>query len=528
MQWWKISATAMFLAMNDNNLINWALGILACLILSELARMIYNTKIHPLKKVPGPWIAAATPLWIAWQRWNGRLSLTADALLTKYGPVVRISPSMVLINDGPTVSAIFSRRELDTAPKAVRALRVGSHDWTVTYPQNHIARERRHPVMIATTTKHLKYWRKTFEKNIGTMIHDLIRTGGTKAEDIVHHLRICTLRNSQVIMGGSGIDLDPSTFPAVVGEYNFLVIWRLCLPEWLFTWLEFGPFRHSQFRVKSSDLLYDLGAELCRQAKSTSEIMDDAPNVYQMFTDKKNPKGPATPDWTDNELSAEMAGQILAATETTSSALTFILYELTKNPKLMVRLHEELGTVEGNDALDSLPFLDACIREGLRFRPPVALTGSRLVPFGGMDVLGYHVPAGTVLTTQSLSMSRQRPDLFPQAEEYDPTRWIEGDEKLLQERRALLVPFGVGARRCPGGNMAIDQMRLLLAALVRTFEITLAPETTPEVMAPFEANGYRSRTDSCHMFFTPRVLGGVRCANGKVVMAEESGKLYIL
>ncbi|KAI9316548.1 cytochrome P450 monooxygenase-like protein [Zopfochytrium polystomum] len=482
--------------------------------------MIYNTAFHPLKKVPGPWFAAASPLWIAWQRWNGKLSLTADALLSKYGPVVRISPTMVLVNDGPTVSRIFSRRDLDTAPKAVRALRVGAHDWTVTYPQNHIARERRHPVMIATTTKNLKYWRPTFEKNIGTMIHDIAHTAGTRAEDIVHHL---------VVMGGSGVDLDPKSFPAVVGEYNFLVIWRLCMPEWLFTWLEFGPFRRSRFRVQSSDLLFDLGAKLCQQAKATSDsVVDEAPNVYQMFTDKnpKTQKGPAVPDWTDNELSAEMAGQILAATETTSSALTFILYELTKNQDLLSRLYDELQTSPGTDALDSLPFLDACIREGLRFRPPVALTGSRLSPPGGLDVLGYHIPAGNVITTQSLSMSRQRPDLFPNAEEFDPTRWLpatngEDADALLAARRALLVPFGVGARRCPGGNMAVDQMRLLLAALVRTFDISLAPQTTPEVMAPFEANGYRSRNDACYLMFTPRVMGGAR-------MVEESDQLYSL
>ena len=193
----------------------------------------------------------------------------------------------------------------------------------------------------------------------------------------------------------------------------------------------------------------------------------------------------------------------------------------------MSKLYDELQTVEGNDQLDTLPLLDACIREGLRFRPPVALTGSRLVPYGGLDILGYHIPAGTVVTTQSLSMSRQRPDLFPRADEYNPTRWLtDGDEKLLRDRRALLVPFGVGTRRCPGGNMAVDQMRLLLAALVRTFHIALAPQTTPDAMAPFEANGYRSRHDACHLLFTPRVLGGVQCANNKAVVVEESGNLY--
>lgn len=245
--------------------------------------------------------------------------------------------------------------------------------------------------------------------------------------------------------------------------------------------------------------------------------------------------GPRALDWVDDAaLGAEMAGQVLAATETTSSALTFIVYELVRQPALLERLRAELDGLPPSsaagaddkeaDRLAALPFLDACIKEGLRFRPLVALTGSRVVPAGGLDVLGYQLPAGTVVATQALSMSRQRPDLFPHADEYDLTRWLTADadavadadaeadaeakktaaESILRQRRALLVPFGVGARRCPGGNMALDQMRLLLAALVRNFHLALAPETTPAAMAPFEANGYRSRHDACHLIFTPR------------------------
>jgi len=217
-----------------------------------------------------------------------------------------------------------------------------------------------------------------------------------------------------------------------------------------------------------------------------------------------------------------MAGQILAATETTSSALAFIFYELAKNPGLVEEVYEELQTVEGYNNLDSLKLLDACVKEGLRFRPPVALTGSRLVPKGGLDILGYYIPEGTVVTTQSLSMSRQRPDLFPNCDVFDPMRWL--DEDKAEERRHLLVPFGVGSRRCPGGNMAISQMRLILAAVIRSFKISVAPETTPKSMAPFEANGYRSRYDQCHLIFTPRELEAetLKAAEAK---ANEAGEL---
>ena len=489
-------------AMSNAYVLRWKLvgAIVVLMAVTQITKMIYRAHIDPLRAIPGPWISSATSAWIRWQRWHGRLSFEADKLMTKYGPIVRIAPNLVILNDSESVEKIFVRKDLDTSPKSIRALRVGGHDWTVTYPQHPIARQRRHPVMIATTTKNMKFWHDTFVTNIEAMVRNLGKTEGQQSEDIVYHLRICTLKNSQVVMGGTGVDLESSEFPHVVGEYNFLVVWRLCLPEWLFTWLQYGPFAHPRFRVRSSDKLFDLGAELCKQAKAIAE--DSTANVFKLFTDP-DAKYPLEDSWTDPEIGAEMAGQVLAATETTSSALAFIYYELSKNPSLQEELYEEVAAHEGYEELDSCKLLCACINEGLRFRPPVALTGSRLVPDGGINVLGHHLPAGTVVTTQSLSMSRQRPDLFPDFDTYNPRRWLVEDE-YSAERKKHLVPFGVGARRCPGGNMATYQMRVILAATFRAFKVELAPETTPEAMAPFEANGYRSRHDRCDLIFKPR------------------------
>lgn len=282
----------------------WAAFVL--LVVFRAIKMIYRVHVHPLRSIPGPWVSSATSLWIRWQRWHGRLSFEADKLMARYGPIVRISPNLVILNDPESVEKVFIRKDLDTSPKSIRALRVGGHDWTVTYPQHPIARSRRHPVMIATTTKNLKLRHQVFVDNIEAMVRDIAKSGGKKSEDIVHHLRICTMKNSQVILGGSAIDVDATDFPNVVGEYNFLVVWRLCLPDWLFEWLQYGPFSHARFRVRSSDKLFDLGEELCRQAAKNEATFEEDPSIYKLFTDP-DAKYP-TQSWTDPELGAEMAG----------------------------------------------------------------------------------------------------------------------------------------------------------------------------------------------------------------------------
>lgn len=52
--------------------------------------------------------------------------------------------------------------------------------------------------------------------------------------------------------------------------------------------------------------------------------------------------------------------------------------------------------------------------------------------------------------------------------------------------------------------MATYQMRLIIAAVLREFKVCIAPETTPESMTCFEANGFRSRYDKSSLMFIPR------------------------
>lgn len=159
----------------------------------QAGKMLYRAHMHPLRSIPGPWLPSATSLWIRWQRWHGQLSFSADALMARYGPIVRLSPSLVILNDPETVEKIFIRKDLDTSPTSIRALRVGGHDWTVTYPQHPVARLRRHPVMIATTTKNLKLRHGVFVENIEAMVRQIAQSQGKKSEDIVHlpaHLHV--------------------------------------------------------------------------------------------------------------------------------------------------------------------------------------------------------------------------------------------------------------------------------------------------------------------------------------------------
>lgn len=87
-----------------------------------------------------------------------------------------------------------------------------------------------------------------------------------------------------------------------------------------------------------------------------------------------------------------------------------VLYHLMKQPECMKLLQAELDealpvtTVDESledinpDVLAHLPYLNACISEGLRLHPAVASGAQRLAPAGGILVAGSYVPEGTVIS----------------------------------------------------------------------------------------------------------------------------------
>ena len=75
-----------------------------------------------------------------------------------------------------------------------------------------------------------------------------------------------------------------------------------------------------------------------------------------------------------------------------------------------------------------LPYLDACVQEAVRIHPPFALPFERIVPAGGITVLGYYLPEGTLVGGNPYVVNRHEPTFETNAEDWSPERWLCGDE----------------------------------------------------------------------------------------------------
>ena len=121
----------------------------------------------------------------------------------------------------------------------------------------------------------------------------------------------------------------------------------------------------------------------------------------------------------DEDVLAQVPTFLVAGHETTSTATTWALFALTQHPDVQRKLRDELLSLPTEnpsmDELNSLPYLDAFVRETLRVHAPVPAT-TRIAmrdgfiplsePVGGKDYV--EVSKGQVIFINILALNRSR------------------------------------------------------------------------------------------------------------------------
>jgi cytochrome P450 len=174
------------------------------------------------------------------------------------------------------------------------------------------------------------------------------------------------------------------------------------------------------------------------------------------------------------ELRDQVTTLILAGHETTAVALFWSFFLLANAPDIQGRVAAEAETVAiGPDtataALEALPYPRAVLNEALRLYPPAfTLVRQARVEdrIGDMDVR-----PGSVVMIAPWVLHRHR-NLWRDPELFDPSRFLPGAPAIP---RFAYLPFGAGPRICVGAQFALAEATLVLASMVRAFNIALAP-----------------------------------------------------
>jgi cytochrome P450 len=189
----------------------------------------------------------------------------------------------------------------------------------------------------------------------------------------------------------------------------------------------------------------------------------------------------------DHEVVDHIVFFMMAAHDTTTSALTSLFYEISLAVGWQDRLREESLSVSGPLDLDKLRGLESlrwAIAETLRLHPPLVVIPRRVV--AEVEFAGYRLPAGTNIAIMPAYTHRME-EYWTEPEHFDPERF---SESRAEDRRVSFsyVPFGGGAHHCLGMFFAEIQAKLVAHHLLRRFRLGVEPGySAPYRQVPIQA-----------------------------------------
>ncbi|KAL5015475.1 hypothetical protein ScPMuIL_009745 [Solemya velum] len=257
-------------------------------------------------------------------------------------------------------------------------------------------------------------------------------------------------------------------------------------------WLERArtPWLHPDVIFKRTDLgrrfqthceyVHSVSEDIINRRRAT--IPDDpAKNIrYLDFLDiLLTAKDDTGAGLTTEEIRNEVDTFLFEGHDTTSSALSWILYSLADNPQFQDRVQCELDEVLGDrdeiewSDLPKMEYLTMCIKEGMRLHSPVPFVQRQGTKPVQMDDILF--PAGTTFTIHIYNL-HHNPEIWDRPFQYTPDRF--STENSHKRDSYAFCPFSAGPRNCIGQNFAMNEEKVILAKILKKYKIHLDPKHT--------------------------------------------------
>ncbi len=405
-----------------------------------------------------------------------RLHLDLETWADRYGPLFRIrfGPSdVVVVSDRATIQRLLVQR-----PQAFRRTRALESVATEMRLRGVFAAEgddwkrQRRIVAAALNRAHLENF---FPRLVTTA--ERLRRRWQRAADRGDAIDLCSdlmrFTVDVTISLAFGIDANTLETPGPVIQRHldkvFPVLHRRVN----------APFPYWRYLRMPSDRALDRALDgleeevnaMVRTARERMAAKPEPTNFIEAILAAVEEEGSG---FTDAEILANAGTLLLAGEDTTANSTGWAVHYFLRHPEHFERARLEVDrviapahTIETLEQTKQLPFIDAFNNESMRLKPVAPL--HVLEPVSDVELMGCHVPRGTTIM-MLVRREATREDHFANAGRFEPERWLAGDRPSPHDPRAFL-PFGAGPRLCPGRNIALAQIRTVLAMLVRNFDI---------------------------------------------------------
>ncbi|KAL6232166.1 hypothetical protein BDW75DRAFT_247361 [Aspergillus navahoensis] len=477
------------------------LSLAAVVFVQFFCQIIYYKFFHPLRHYPGPFWAGATRIWSAWHHFRGTETEVLWQAVKKYGPIVRVSPTMLLLADSTLIPTVYHRRstkarwfpqEMFKRPGIILVrdpFRHAAHRRLVanTYSLSNVQRmegliernilrwldrlnttfvEPKKPVDFATWSTFLSYDTITdvaFRTPLG-----FIESG----KDVDNLIRI--FQAGMVLLGTVG---------RVYKLFDLLTHPRLK------KYFQVSPEQNIWFggvMKRAKQVLADRTKAIEEGRTVKAEKGGEDYDFLQAFMDTRTPEG--------NVLDAEsIQSEIFvilgAGSDGFGSSASALFAEVLSRPAIYARVLDEIKAAVQTGRISypiptytevakSLPFFGACIREAMRLHPLAStLLPRETTPLDPEIVLqGRKIPVGVELAANPWISHRDKDVYGEDAEEFNPDRWLVDPVKAKELEKYNLV-WGAGSRVCLGKHFAMMMLYKAPVALLMKFEATLCKET---------------------------------------------------
>jgi cytochrome P450 len=222
--------------------------------------------------------------------------------------------------------------------------------------------------------------------------------------------------------------------------------------------------RHEEMRTRADGILLNYIKRRRQEAPGH--------DLLQILMDARYSDGEGM---SDELVLSESMQLLVAGHETSSNALSWLLYLLSSRPDCLERVRREFDSVLGGAPLSysdvpKFEFATQVIQEALRLYPPFWMVDRMALADDGVGDLA--IPRGSTVVVYIYGAHHARQS-WENPESFDPERFTKANEKL--HRPFTYLPFGAGPRGCIGGNYAMLQILMILSVLLRKYDLRLVP-----------------------------------------------------
>ncbi|KAK8047900.1 cytochrome P450 [Apiospora saccharicola] len=513
------------------------------LLLHCLRLVITRLYFSPIAKFPGPRLAAISYWYEGYydllSQGGGQFAFQLKRLHGIYGPIVRISPDELHIDDPDYYSEIFCNshpsRPIDKTDLFKYRLNIAESIVSTVSAEDH--RLRRAAVAPFFSKARTRGYNVELQRIADRISHRLSTeySGTGRVVHVTHMWSSFTGDMIRKLAFGLPITFCDapgfvSPFPAAMASFIHLAHYSThfrflgsiieSVPDSILLFLlpaargiiEYRQVMlyHDQFSFKISNLIQELRRQIkviLASHKSDEHKASDHPTIFHeiLASGLLPPK-----DLSFDRLTQEAMLLNGAGIETTSWSLTIATFYILSNPSIENRLKEELMSAVPNPAeilpwgaLEQLPYLSAIVNEGTlvrdepnlvahmqssHFRPALRLSFGSVQRLPRVNRLAtwvykdYEIPPNTPVSMDAYHTHTDE-RIFPDPLEFRPERWL-GDPMGPDGIHPLshyLVSFSRGARGCLGMDLAVMEVYVGLATIFRRHNMRLFETTRADV-----------------------------------------------